>query len=451
MIFIYRILFFPILIFLLPFYLTRMIKRGGYSQGFGQRFGNYPGLPKKTSKKRVWLQAVSVGEVQAIRPLVDALNERGDVEIILTTTTSTAYGIAQKSYAHKVLFVGYFPLDFWWFSRCAWNRFQPDLAIMMEGELWPEHLTQSKLRDVPVVLINARLSDRSYQRLSRFKFFAKWAYGVFAKIGASNMQDGSRIGRLLEDANQEGTAEELKMKARLVLTGNLKLDVVVNPVLSAEEKMNLMLEMGFVEHDSDLHLGKSKDLPKILLGSSTWAGEEKVIFETLKHALAEGVDCRLLLIPRHAERRDEIIDLLSTQSLPWHMRSNSHQSVYPTFVYLADTTGEMTRLSQIADVAFIGKSLPPNEGGQTPIEAACIGIPMVMGPNMSNFRQVVRSMLDSKIAIQANDEYEVEKQLLLLLKDDSMRKGMSQALKSWHTLNRGATKRTMGLLEPYLK
>ena len=157
-------------------------------------------------------------------------------------------------------------------------------------------------------------------------------------------------------------------------------------------------------------------------------------------ALAAGLDVRLLLVPRHAERRGEIIALLEKQPLPWHARSAAQCAPQPVKIYLGDTTGELARLTQAADVAFIGKSLPPHDGGQTPIEAAALGLPLVYGPRMSNFRDVCRSLEDAGAAIRVTDEAAARSTLLALLQDPARRAQMGAASRAWHTANQGATR-----------
>ncbi|MEI6861236.1 MAG: glycosyltransferase N-terminal domain-containing protein, partial [Verrucomicrobiota bacterium] len=161
MIWLYRLLFPPVLLFAAPYYLWRMRRRGGYRRHFTQRLGATPSLPPKTpGVPRIWLQAVSVGEMLALGPLLEGLRAAGG-EIYLTTTTSTGYAEARNRYTPLVLALGYFPADIWPFSRRAWDAVQPDLVVLMESERWPEHLAQARGRGVPVVCVNARLSDRS--------------------------------------------------------------------------------------------------------------------------------------------------------------------------------------------------------------------------------------------------------------------------------------------------
>ena len=166
MIWLYRVLFFPALALVSPYYLLRMKRRGGYRRHFLHRFGAVDHMREKTPGiRRIWLQAVSVGEMLAIAPLRDAFKKDPTVEVYLTTTTSTGFKLAVDRYREMTIGLGYFPLDWWLFSWRAWQLIQPDLVILTEGERWPEHTQQARRRGVPVLCINARLSDKSYRRM----------------------------------------------------------------------------------------------------------------------------------------------------------------------------------------------------------------------------------------------------------------------------------------------
>jgi 3-deoxy-D-manno-octulosonic-acid transferase len=435
MIWVYRLLFLPVLVFLLPYYVWRMWRRGGYRHDFHHRFGliDRP-APKRPGAKRVWVQAVSVGEAQALGPLLARLQQRPGVEIIVTTTTSTAYQILRERVAAHVLKVGIFPLDFWPFSRNAWRRLEPDLAVLMEAELWPEHLVQARARGVPVALINGRISDRSFQRYRRAPQTARWLLGQLRLILCATPTDQERFLALGADP------------AVTRLTGSLKFDVPAGPLMSAADRQALRAELGFTPLDG----APSAGAPLVLLGSSTWPGEEAMLLEVQKAALAAGLDVRLLLVPRHAERRREIIALLEIQTLPWHARSTAARAPGPVRIYLGDTTGELARLTQAADVAFVGKSLPPHDGGQTPIEAAALGVPLVYGPRMSNFKDVCQGLEEAGAARRVEDEAGARAALLELLRDATARARLSAAARAWHAANQGATDRTAAALEELL-
>lgn len=422
MIWFYRLLFLPGLLIALPYYLLRMWRRGGYGKDFQHRLGRFRRLaPPATDRKRVWLQAVSVGEVLAIGPLIEALQRTNQFEIVLTTTTSTGYAEARKRYADRTLAIGVFPLDFWLFSRKAWKRIQPDMLILTESELWPEHLHQAKAHKVPAYLVNARISNRSFERYQKVPTIAARMLRKFDAIFAASPLDQSRLGAL-------GAANE-----NIKMHGSIKFDVSIPDQLTNEQKNELLAELGFK--------AQNEAKPFVLLGSSTWPAEEAALIAAQDRLIAKGIDCRLLLVPRHAERAPEIVRLLNDQSRTWHQRSTQSPVAGPVSIYLADTTGELARLSQVADLAFIGKSLPPNHGGQTPIEAAGLGIPSIMGPEMANFKDLSRSLVQVGAARQVADAPALEAAILELANDQAARAQMGETARSWHASNRGSSQR----------
>lgn len=421
MIWFYRLLYLPGLLIALPYYILRMWRRGGYRKSFQHRFGRFHRLEAVASgKTRIWLQAVSVGEVFAIGPLIDALQADPNIEIVLTTTTSTGYTEARKRYTDKVMRIGVFPLDFWLFSRTAWSRIQPSAIILTESELWPEHLHQARKRKVPAFLVNARISDTSFRRYQKVPTLARRMLKKFRAIYAASEQDRARLIEL-------GSPSE-----RIASTGSIKFDVAIGERVSEQEKQVLRHSLGF---------GAEGSKPVILLGSSTWPGEEDALLQVQQAAIENGIDCRLLLVPRHAERGAELASKLKTQELSWYQRSTGEPPESDLRIHLADTTGELTRLTQAADLAFVGKSLAPNEGGQTPIEAAGLGIPILMGPNMTNFKDVAKSLCTAGAAMTVNHIDELSVTVLRLAKDSVQHAAMQQAGLDWHKANRGSSQR----------
>lgn len=423
MLWLYRLLFVPALLVLTPRYLLRMKRRGGYKGDFVHRFGFHPRLPRRASARpRVWIQAVSVGEMLAISPIVEALHGDG-AEIYLTTTTSTGYRLAQERYRLHTLGVGYFPIDWWAFARCAWNRIAPDLVILTEGERWPEHLRQAAIRGVPVVSINARMSDRSFRRLRRFPPIARLMLGGVTRLLPCSAADEARFRELGADP------------ARLVTTGNIKLDVRI-PLLSDAEKVQLRRALG---------------LPQgmVLVGASTWPDEEQALLEALRAARSAGLACSLLIVPRHAERRGEIERILRGTSLRYHLRSHG-EARGDVDVAVGDTTGELRKLLQLGDVVFIGKSLPPNTEGQTPVEAAALEKPMLFGPGMSNFRDIAADLVRRGAAVVADDGTDLAVKAVGLLGDAHRRSQLAAAAANWHRDNAGAVQRTLGVVREEL-
>lgn len=419
MLLLYRLFFLPLLLVALPYYGLRMWRRGGYGKDFKHRFGFLPRLaPCAPERKRVWLQAVSVGEVMAIGPLIRSLQRNGTVEIVLTTTTSTGYAAARERYANQVAMIGIFPLDFWPCSRLAWRRIKPDAVVLTESELWPEHLHQAQERNVPAILINARMSDRSYRRYGRMKGLAAWLFAQLDHIYTSSEQDQQRILELGGDA------------IRVTCAGNVKFDAASPAVLDAAARADLRRELGF-ENEQAI----------VLLGSSTWPEEETALLEAQVALRVSGVDCRLLLVPRHAERGRSIAKELNGQSLAWHQRSTVAEAASETLIYLADTTGELSRLAQVADLVFVGKSLAPNEGGQNPIEAAALGLPILFGPHMSNFKEVASTLGKCGAAREVTDKAGLLSAILELTGDQGARDAMGTAGQNWHSRNGGSSER----------
>ena len=431
MIWLYRLIFLPALLVALPYYALRMFRRGGYSEGFSHRFGRISVPPKTTGVKRIWIQAVSVGEITAIEPLLKTLKSTPGVEVVLTTTTSTAYAIAREKLAPLVAASGIFPVDFWCFNKAAWKRIAPDLVVLMEGELWPEHLHRAKISDTPAVLINARLSDRSYRRYSKVRGVARGLLGKLSRVLAGTESDLVRLRDLGVPAEKSFTS------------GNLKCDVDVGAATNEAERVALFAEL----------FGESPESarPLVLLGSSTWPGDEALLIETFRETKASGANVRLLLVPRHAERRAEIAALLENSGLTHYFRSKHPRAPHAADIVVADTTGELRRLTRAADLAFIGKSLPPNEGGQTPIECALLGVPQVFGPAMSNFRDISRGLVEAGAARRAPDADGARRLIAGLLKSPETREAMSSAALDWSRVNRGATARTAEVLLDLLK
>ncbi len=424
MLWLYRLLFVPVLVVLSPRYFMRMRQRGGYANNFRHRFGFHPTLrDRKPGRKLIWLQAVSVGEVLAIGPLMEKLASEG-VDIYLTTTTSTGYRLARDRYRGQTIGIGYFPIDWWFFSVIAWRRIAPDLIVLMEGERWPEHLAQARKHGVPVMCVNARLSERSYKRMKSFGPSARITTQGVSRLLAGSAHDAERF------------AEVGVPRERITVTGNLKFDVTI-PRLSSTELAQLRRDVGLPEG-------------LVLMGASTWAGEEEALLAAQRAAREAGLPCSLLIVPRHAERRLEIDRLLrTTGGLKFHFRSRG-PAPEPVDVFIGDTTGEMRKFLQIADLVFIGKSLGEHTEGQTPVEAAVLGRPMMYGPGMSNFRVIARELLACGGALEVADATALRVAVPEVLRDATRRDALAQAARAWHSVNVGASIKTIAAIREEL-
>jgi 3-deoxy-D-manno-octulosonic-acid transferase len=424
MIWIYRVLFPFALLASSPYYLLRMRRRGGYGRGFGNRFGSLPGLPpRRPGIRRVWLQAVSVGEVLAVEPILRALSADG-TEVILTTTTSTGLKVASERCGAFVSGAAYFPIDWAPFSARAWTAIAPDLAIVTEGERWPEHMRQAASRGVPVLCINARISDRSYARLRAFPGAAGFVLGGMSRLLAASAQDAERFRELGYPAD------------RITVTGNIKMDVDI-PRLGAEARADLRRSLG---------------LPAaglVLLGSSTWPGEEAALVGALMQARQRGASCSLLIVPRHAERRAEVAKLLAGTGLSFHLRT-AGPAPAEVDVAVGDTTGELRAMTQLADLVFVGKSLAPHTEGQTPVEAATLGKPILFGPGMANFRAIERDLLARGAAVTVASPAALADSAARLLLDKRARDALSAASAAWLRDNGGGVARTLAVIREEL-
>ena len=419
MLWFYRFLFIPVLVILAPGYLLRMRRRGGYRSNFGHRFGGHPKLPpKKKDRPRVWLQAVSVGEMLAIGPILEGLRRDG-VDVYLTTTTSTGFRVANDRYAGLTVGVGYFPIDWWPLMARAWNRLEPDVVVLTEGERWPEFLRQAANRNVPVVCINARLSDRSYSRLKRFRAVAGLMFDGVTRLLPASTGDEARFHDL-------GVPSD-----RMTMTGNIKLDVRI-PRLNEEERTRLRRELGLPDG-------------LVLLGSSTWEGEEQALVAALQSLRAAGLACSLVLVPRHAERRIDVERLLAAARLRVHFRSRG-AAPGEVDVAVGDTTGELRKITQLADVVFVGKSLPPHTEGQTPVEAAALEKPILFGPGMGNFRVIAHDLVSRGAARTVADPGALAAVAEELLGDPDKRRKLAVAAARWQVENTGAVDRTLTVI-----
>ena len=408
MIFLYRILFPFVALLSAPYFVYRMFRRGGYGFKFHYRFGFFPRLSKKDHKSfRIWIQAVSVGELSSLSKVLDSLVKDENIEVVLTGTTSTGLRMAAERYAQKVSAQGPFPLDWWLFTRLAWAKIQPDLIITVDSELWPEHFYQASQRGIPALVINARLSDRTFQRLSGSSFARKLLLPKGLEILTTSERQSTRW-------LQIGIEQK-----HIQVVGNLKVDAVganIGEDTPTEELRNCL---GFEPGSF------------VIAGISTWPGEEELLVDAVKQIREHKVDARLLLIPRHAERRRSVCSMLDQTKLPYHVRTQGHQAPSGTLVYLADTTGELFQLIRCADLALGGKTLPPNHGGQNPIEPIALGIPLVLGPNYQNFSQTCTDLLVHDAIRTAEDAQETTTALVDLALDQDGRNQLCASSLEW--------------------
>ena len=421
--FAYNVLFAVVYACMLPKFIGRMRRRGGYGPGFMQRFGVYDAhvLAKLKERPRIWVHAVSVGEVFVALHFIDAIRERRpDIGFVLTTTTSTGHAQAQaKLPADDVLL--YFPADFPAVVRRVVNRVQPVAVLLTECELWPNLLRRLNRERVPVFVINGRISASSFRGYSHVRPFFRRAAAWVDQLFVQAEVDRERLLSL-------GAPE-----ARISVMGSAKYDVA-QPDAGGEAIARQILVNARMNPDAPL-----------LVAGSTWPGEETVLLDIFARLRERHPDLQLILVPRHMERRDEVEALLKESRLTYVKRTDmegGQQSGVPS-VLLADTTGELKHYYSVGSVIFVGKSLGDNDGGQNPIEPAMFGKPIIVGPHMENFPGVIQDFLSMDALIQVADAGELEAQLGLLLGDASARDAYGKRAGDLVAQKRGVVGRTI--------
>jgi 3-deoxy-D-manno-octulosonic-acid transferase len=363
------------------------LRREKYAAGFSQRLGNYPEF-KHDERPVIWLHCVSVGETNAARPLVDELHRSfPSHRIVISTTTKTGQELAERIFADKTDAVFYFPFD-WKFSvNRALETFKPRVVLLMETEIWPRLIRETHLSGASVAIVNGRLSERSFKRYLYVKGFVRNVLGFVDMALMQGEKDASRIDQL-------GLGS-----AKIFVTGNLKFD----QNLSSDEKE---LTRVFRER-----FGIDGTKP-LIVAASTHEPEERWIMESLDGEL--GHSCRLLIAPRHPERFDDVADLLhdSPYSFVKRTREITGQDKEADIILL-DSIGELRAVYPLAEIVFVGGSLIPH-GGQSILEPASLGKPIVTGPHTMNFDAAVSEFLENDALIQlpeSRHEYEITERL----------------------------------------
>jgi 3-deoxy-D-manno-octulosonic-acid transferase len=419
--FIYNLLW-PIgLLIFLPRYLVKMFRRGGYRENFGQRFGIYDRqlCGRLYWKKSIWLHAVSVGEVAIALKLarqIHLLNP--DLHFVLTVTTTTGFAFAKKNTADWID-VLYSPLDFWPVVRRAFACIRPKKIVLVEAEIWPNLVAEAHARDIPIVLVNARLSPRSEKRFRAFRSFVRPTFQLLDKVCVQNIEDVQRWAALGVDS------------AKIIHAGSIKYDpeeVTIDPTLPLE----ILTGFGLQNRT-------------IIFGGSTHAGEEKILAEVFRALRRDFVDLLLVIAPRHTERTAEIEREIIAAGFQVARRSQTPVSDPFLNCLLIDSTGELRHWYGVATVVFIGKSLVAH-GGQNPAEAILAGKPVWFGPHMENFATLAIALVNNGGAIQISSPTELRRTMTQLLANPDEREKMVQNAREVLETHRGATARTAHLV-----
>ena len=425
--FLYNILFPIFLLIASPFYLWKLVRRGNWTEGFAQRFGVYGKLGQELRDERVlWLHAVSVGEANLAVELVEELRkEFGDWRYVVSTTTTTGMGVLRSKLPDGARAV-YYPIDWLPFVKSAFRTLDPSAIVLVEAEIWPNLFWEANRSGVPLHLVNARLSEKSFEGYCRFGFLFRPLFESLKAVGVHNEIDADRAENL-------GSVHET-----IHVVGNMKFDGAPKSGKSGLDASVLLAQ-----------LKVPKDAP-VLVAGSTFEGEETLLCALLPHWREAFPSLFLVLVPRHFERAKGVMELLDSTGLNVAQRSQLQSAPENPDVLLVDTTGELNAFYEVATLVFIGKSLTA-QGGQNPIEPAALGKPVIFGPFMQNFREVVRSLLEVNGAVQVVNERELADKISELLGDSAQREALGSAAKGMVEANKGATQRTAQILGQTLR
>ena len=421
-----RLLYSLIWWLLLPLVLLRLWWRGrkepGYRAHVSERLGFYARLPDPQARF-IWVHAVSVGETRAAEPLIDSLLQQyPQHSILLTCMTATGRATGAQVYGKhggRVL-QSFLPYDIGWMCARFLRHFRPAVCVLMETEVWPSLIAQCHCYHVPVMLANARLSERSLRRGLRFAALLKPAAEAISVVAAQSDADAQRLRAF--GARQ------------VVVTGSLKFDV---------EPPDAVVARG-------LEWKAQVGLRKVLLCASTREGEEALILDALAR---EGPgDWLTVIVPRHPQRFDQVAGMISARGLRLQRRSTLQQDVrwQDVDVLLGDSMGEMFAYYALCDVAFIGGSLLPL-GGQNLIEALALGRPVLIGPHTFNFQRITEDAIAEHVAARVENADALLRQWKELVSDHTRMDQSSHSAKEFAQRHQGATGRTLSLLDALLK
>jgi 3-deoxy-D-manno-octulosonic-acid transferase len=410
------------LILSLPYWIYQMLRHGKYGLGFFQRLGRVPLHLSRTDQPTIWIHAVSVGEVLAVSGLIYQLRVRlPGYRIVVSTTTDTGQKLARDRFGAKNVF--YFPIDLGFAIRPYLDALRPQLIVIAETEFWPNFLRLAKSAGARIVVVNARISDRSWRGYRRLHW---WLPKVIQNVDLflAQTQDDSR--RLI-DIGAPGS--------RVAVTGNLKFDLQLTqppPVMA-----NL--------RDSFRATGAA---PILVFGSTADDEEERMLLQAFQSILASHPHATMILAPRHPERFAAVAALLESLGIHFLRRSLWGGEPLAGGVLLLDTIGELSAIYGLADVAFVGGSLVP-KGGHNIIEPARHGVAIVVGNHTENFRDII-GLFQSRDALRVVGPAELPLVLMELISNEAERRALGQRASETLRSQSGASEKTVAALENLL-
>ena len=417
-------LYLVFLTFVSPLIFWRRWRYGRYRRGWSDKlFGPSQGpLP---SQCVVWLHAVSVGEVQVLRTLIEIFEvERPDLRLVISVSTDSGMDLALKLFAKHHLF--FTPFDFSWSVRRALRVMHPVLIVLVELELWPNWLLSAERVGCTVAVINGRLSERSFKGYSRIPYLVRMCMQSIDWVGAQSESVATRFEKLGVPSN------------RLTITGNVKFDGATGDRSTPEVILRKELLSLTTEHT-------------VFLAGSTQSPEESLVLSTFLELAHRFPNLKLILVPRHVERFAEVAKAIEASGLPWARRSTSHTVVTdPNWrIFLGDSVGELRWWWGLANIGFVGGSFG-DRGGQNMIEPCAYGVATCFGPNTRNFADIVHLLLEEKACEQLQSPEELRPWVESMLIDSKKRNAMSSQAIQVCQRHRGANSRSWVNLQRFL-
>lgn len=385
-------------------------------------------LVRTSARRPVWVHALSVGEVLASVPLVKRLRKTYyNRPLVLSVSTLTGHEMAKKLLVSDVDSIFFFPYDFLWSVRKAIRNVTPSLFFLVESDIWPNFLYEMKRRQIPTILVNGRISPRSFCGYKRLSFFMRSVFSWISVICAQSELDAERFESI-------GAPQE-----KIRITGNLKFDQEIDCVSSNEiesARQSLKIAPGH----------------KILMAGSTHEGEESIVLDVFCRLKRKFHKLVLVIAPRNPECASAVYRLAAHSGRTVALMTGLKQvsSAGAIDVIVVDTMGVLGRLYALADIAFVGGSLV-RSGGHNPLEPAALGKPVLFGPDMSDFPSIAEMLIGSGGAIRVSDGEGLFREVTALLSDNNKARRMGERASEVFESNRGAVERTLKISEGFLK
>ena len=416
-----RIAYNLILILISPVFLFGLYKKKPNKPTFGKRWKEHFGITPRLESvdKPIWVHAVSVGECIAATPLIKALKERNPKQTILVTTT-TSTGAEQISKLGELVVHRYMPIDFSFAVKRFLEKTQPKQMLIIETELWPNTLDEVYRAGIPIIIVNARLSEKSCKNYAKVQPLFNLMLPCITKVLCQTESDASRFERLGVE------------RKKLAVTGSIKFDIQISN--EVREKSKRLRE----------ELGQHRP---VWIAASTHKGEDEQVLAAHQQMLKSHPNALLILVPRHPERFDSIYDLCQQLNLKTIRRTARIDITDSTQVYLGDTMGEMILLLGAADVCFMGGSLVGDKvGGHNVLEPAALGIPIITGPSYFNFKEMTESLIALGALKQIQNEQELASCLIQIVQESAISEEMSRNAEAFVKQNLGAVGKTMNCI-----